>query len=316
MLLAVVSLILLVGLYWAIRRFSSQTVPVSSVSYPLLALVLCALLIIAYVDSMEQTYMQDDTPILITLAVDLSLSMDAIPDPREHDSVGSRMERAQRVLLPILNAIEASGANVMLSITGFTVSSEIIAGWDNNLTQAREIIEYVIAPGLLTEPGTDMGVALQGVLPLIDNLPVQYQEGDNRKVLIVVSDGEETVQKGDMITALSDLREKDVDIIALQVGMQEIPEGLPVYDESNQFMGFQDVGGQIYTIPDPETMQLIAGQDSDRGLYVRAETSNATRLISDFIGLHMSGAESSNPVYLGAVIALWALCFAILLWFI
>jgi len=312
----VILVLFLIVIYWVKRRLSSQRSLANALSYPLLLLTFVAMVLIAYVDSMDRTYMKDDKPILLTLAIDLSLSMNAIPDPRTSGDVGTRMERVQKVLLPIINAIDASGANVMISITGFTVGSEIISGWDNNLTQVREIIDYVIAPGLLTEPGSDLGAALKGVLPLIDNLPVYYQEQDSRKVLILVSDGEQTVQKADMATALTDLRNKNVEIVALHVGMLDTPEGLAVYDDSGEFMGFQDVGGQIYTVPDQETMQLISGTDPQKGFYVRAESSNATSLISDYIGLKMSDATTSNPAYLVTILALWVLAFAILLWFI
>jgi len=312
---AVIIVVSLIVIYWYRRQLLSPGIT-KSLSFSMLVVLLSTLFIIVYVESMDRTYMRDDSPLLVVLAVDLSLSMGAIPDPRMHREIGTRMERAQKILKPLLNAFDASGAKVMMSVSGFTVETEMILGWDDNLPQVREVVDYVIAPGLLTEPGTDLGVALRGVVPLFNNLPKEYQEQESRKFLIVVSDGEQTVEKGDMVTALTALRAMNVNIIALHVGMLDIPEGLPVYSESGDFMGFQDIGGEIYTVPNTETMQLLAGNDTDKGLYVKGESSNAVGMIGDFIGVQMASTTSTNPLYLVAVLALWALSFIIMLWFV
>jgi hypothetical protein len=107
-----------------------------------------------------------------------------------------------------------------------------------------------------------------------------------------------------------------VKIISLQVGLMDIPEGIPVFDDSNTFLGFEDVSGQIYTIPNTETMQLIAGDDPDNGIYVRAESMNAIEEISDYLGIRMSALSTSGPLYTTVVSVLWVLSFAILLWFV
>ena len=253
---------------------------------------------------------------LVAFAIDLSLSMGAAPDPRSHGDVGTRMERAQKVLLPIIDALDASDAGVMVSVTGFTAVPETVLGWDNNLPQVREVIEYVIAPGMLTEPGSDLGAALQGIVPQFDNLPEDYQGKDVRKFLIVVSDGEQTIEKGDLTSGLADLRSKGVNIIALHAGLADIPEGIPVYDQTGSFQGFQDIGGQFYTIPDNETMGLVAGTDELTGLYIRSENSNAIRAISDHIGIQISAAAASSPIFTGSVLVLLLLSMGMLLWYV
>ncbi len=287
-----------------------------SLSVLLMVVLFTAVSTIIYVQRMDTSYMMDDTPVLVGITTDLSLSMGATVDPREYSPQPTRLERAQRILLPILNALDTSGASVMMGITGFTAKSEMIMGWDGNLPQIREVIEYSLAPGILTVPGSDMGVALQGVLPLFENLPEEYQEQETRKYLIVVSDGEQTLERGEIESALAELRSSNVKIISLQVGSLEDPEGLPVYDEAGTFLGFEDVSGQIYSMPNTEIMQLIAGDDPANGLYIRAESNDAVEEISQFLGIRMSALSTSGPMYMAVVTVLWGLSFAALLWLV
>jgi hypothetical protein len=315
-LLTVAAVLVLAGLYWY-RRWRVYPAGIKrAISYPLAAVLIAAVLLLISLERMDRSYLIGDNPLLIALVLDLSLSMGTMPDPREHGDVGTRMARIQGVLMPILNALDASGAQAMISITGFTAAPETFLGWDDNLPQTREVVEYVIAPGMLTEPGSDLGAALQGVVPLFDNLPEAYRGEDVNKFMIVVSDGEQTLDKSDMATALADIRAKQVKSVALHVGTADVPEGLPVYDQIGSFLGFQDIGGQIYSVPDTETMMLVAGNDTERGIYVKAEDTNAVGAISNFIGVRVSAAATSSPLYLGSILALWALGFAILLWFV
>ena len=316
LLVALTLVVLLIIAYWARLWIISSGTIHRSVSIILLILLITSLSTIAYVERMDQSYMMDDIPVLVALMTDLSLSMGATVDPREHGVTVTRLERARQTLLPILNALDTSGASVMMGITGYTAKSEMIMGWDSNLPQIREVIEYSMAPGILTQPGSDIGVALQGVLPLFENLPEEYQEQETKKFLIVVSDGEQTLERGEIETALAELRTNNVKIVALQVGSLDIPEGIPVYDDAGTFLGFQDIGGQIYTVPNTDIMKLIAGDDQASGLYIRAENSNAVNEISGFLGIRMSSLSTSGPLYMAVVTLLWGLSFGILLWFV
>ena len=183
---AVIAVTLLIAMYWIRYLFMEPGTDGRSISVFLFVLFIVALSIIAYIERMDRSTMLDDVPVVVALTTDLSLSMGATPDPREHGVIGTRLERAQQTLLPILNALESSGATVMMGITGFTAKSEMIMGWDSNIPQIREVIEYSMAPGLLTQPGSDLGVALQGVIPLFENLPEEYQNQETKKFLIVV----------------------------------------------------------------------------------------------------------------------------------
>lgn len=314
--LCVLLVIALSGWFWYMRWRAEPGVLGRSMSIPLMVLLVVGIGLLVYLQQMDRTYVKDDSPILVSIVVDLSLSMAAAPDPRSHGDVGTRMQRVQKVLLPIIDALDAADAGVMVSVTGFTAIPETVLGWDDNLPQVREVLEYVVAPGMLTEPGSDLGAALQGVVPQFDNLPQNFLGKEVRKYVLVVSDGEQTIQKGDLAAALSDLRSRGVNLIALHAGLADIPEGIPVNDATGAFQGFQDINGQIYTIPDNETMKLVAGTDPEKGLYVKPEEPGTIKQISDFIGIQISASAAASPLYTGSVLGLFALTIAMLLWYI
>lgn len=315
-LLAALLTFLLAAAYWARRWIAASGNLRRHVSYPLMALLIVTLAGLVYVETLTRTNRSADTaPVLIAVAADLSLSMGAMPDPRNGDDIGTRMDRAKKVLLSVLGRLESSGARAMISITGFTAKSETILAWDNNIAQISEVINYVLTPGLLTEPGSDLGEALDGVIPLFDNLPESYRKEDNRKFLIVVSDGEQTVEKGDVARGLKELRARGVKIVALQAGLLDTPEGIPVYDDLKRFQGFRDIAGQIYTVPDAKAMSMLVDRDGESGLYLRAEEAGAGATISDYLGIAAPGTAASSPLYLATVLTLLGLCVVILLWF-
>lgn len=251
---------------------------------------------------------------LIAIATDVSLSMGTVPEPSANGDIGTRLQRAQRVLIPIFAHLSAATRPALMSVSAFTSKSEVVLAWDDDLSLAREIIEYVLTTGLLTEAGSDIGIALTSVVPLYENLPEAYRGAGNPKFLILVSDGEQTSSAGNSATAIARLQELGVRIIALHVGLEDVPEGLPVYDDGDNFIGFDEVNGQIFSIPDPELMRTIAGEDESQGLFVEASSSNAVAQITSFIGLQ-TGRSAGDSRHVAAILLLWGLLvFGLLRW--
>ena len=306
--LGVVVTVACIALYWLYRAIASapgRKVP----SIALLSGVLAILgLLIAHerVDHPRRTFVQTTEPALVVaIAVDLSLSMLAAPDPRTHPDVESRLARVQGTLSTLLDRLEGSRANVLSGVTAFTARSEIILAWDPKLSQAREVVAYVLAPDIMTDPGTDLGAAVDGLARLFDLLPPNYQ-ANTRKVAIVVSDGEVTVEQVDLGRALDGLRSKGVHVVSLQVGMVGVSEGIRVLGDRAEFLGFRDVGGQTYTIPDPRAMQMMAG-DGKTGLYVRAEDPQAAAKIHGFLGAASAAEPGVERLRLLIVWFLWGM---------
>ena len=301
---------ILLVLYWTRTRVWADTSRRPHV--PMLLIAMLALLV--YTGRSGDGAQGPGAPVLVAFAADVSLSMGAIPEPGMKDDVGTRLERAQQVLLPVLANLSAAARPVLVSITAFTSKSETILAWDDDLSLAREIIEFVLTTGLLTEAGSDLGTALNGVVPHFESLPETYRSSAHPKFLIIISDGEQTASRASSDEALAKLRELGVQIITLHVGLPDVAEGLAVYDENNAFLGFEEVGGQIFSVPDPELMRQIAGTDPAQGLFVRAESSDATTTITDFVGLQDNGPVNTT-LRLWAILLLWAsLLYALLRW--
>lgn len=252
----------------------------------------------------------DTSPVFVAIVADVSLSMGTLPEPLERDGVGTRLQRARRALLPLLAELEASTRPVMVGVTAFTSKAETILAWDDNFPQVREAVEFVLTPGLLTESGSDLGAALEGAVRLFELLPVSYRDSDSGKFLILVSDGEQNVDRSGTATALRNLREQGVRIIALHVGLSDIPEGLPVYDEAGAFVGFDQVGRQIFSVPDPAVMHAIAGSVPEQGIFVKAEQSDAAETAMEFIGVRTAGSQPGSG-RLALLVVLWCLTTAV-----
>jgi len=304
----VATVLIVVVLYWI--RF--RTWENHAYSKSQMVVLLLMLIVLVFAHRADRELLRGDVPTLIAIASDVSLSMGTQPDPRRDADTGTRLDRVQGVLSQLIAELDASTIPVMIGVTAFTSKSETILAWDDNLPQVVEAIEYVLTTGLLTEPGSDLGAALEGVVPLFEILPEAYRDHRQNMFLIVVSDGEQTVDEANFPTAMAKLRELGVRIISLHVGMQDVPEGLPVHDEAGNFIGFDEVGGQIYSIPDPEIMNMLAGTDRASGMFAKAEDSDAAEAIIDFIGVPTSNA-TSGPLFLTLVLLMWSLTLAALL---
>ncbi len=281
--------------------------------YFYLPLLLAGMLLLAiYAQSNIDAARMPDTPLLIAIVSDVSLSMGTLPEPGSRGDVPSRLERAQGVLLPLLASLSSTARPTMASVIAFTSRAETILAWDDDLSLAEEIIEFVLSTGLLTEAGSDVGAALAAAVPLYESLPEAYRDPDYAKYLILVSDGEQTAEGDGNDTALARLRELGVRIIALHVGLSDVQEGLPVYDDDGDYLGFEEVGGQIFSSPNPELMRLLAGSGPEQGLFVQAEASGTVGTIADYVGLQTGGGRGGGA-QLFAVLLLWGLLMFILL---
>ncbi len=310
LLLAFVVLILLLLNWIRIRVWADRS------RHPYVPMQLVAMLaLLVFIGRSGEELQGPGAPILVAFVTDVSLSMGTIPAPGTDAEIATRLERAQQVLLPVLANLAAAARPVLVSVTAFTSKSETILAWDDDLSLAREIIEFVLTTGLLTEAGSDLGVALNGVVPHFESLPETYRRSGHPKFVVIVSDGEQTSSRATSDVALAKLRELGVQIVTLHVGASDVAEGLPVYDESNNFVGFEEIGGQLFSVPNPEIMRSIAGTDSTNGLFVSAEDDNAAAAITNFIGLKNRG-PANIALRLWAILLLWAsLMYALLRWF-
>jgi len=244
-----------------------------------LGLVICAWSVA--LERPSNSYTRQSNPTAIAVAFDLSPSMLAIPGPAFGQDIPPRYVRARSVLLELFSALQERRENVLVALIGFTRNAEILMGWDNSSSQLSEMIEYGLSPGLFTSTGTSMEAAVGTVVDLFDMLPTDLRDS-SRKIAILVSDGEDTMPQSYLGYALEDLASGSFDVIALQTGLLDTSEGVPKYGQVGEFLGFESMGGELYTLPSAEAMSAIANATNEHGLHVRAEDPLAVQRMLEF----------------------------------
>lgn len=206
----------------------------------------------------------------------------AIPDPASGLDQTPRYQRGINTILELLSELEDRQIDVMISMVGFTKKAEVIMGWESNIPQIREMLQYVVSPSLFTSTGTSIEAASKALIQVFNTLPDNLGD-DTTRVAIMVSDGEDTSTYSYLDYVLEELQANRFDIITLQTGLLDQSEGVPSYGEFGEFLDFQPMGGKLYTVPDVDTMMRLSDIPDHRGLYIRAEASNAADRMFDFI---------------------------------
>lgn len=255
------------------------------------------------------TFTRQDTPIAIAIAFDLSPSMLATPDPDFEGAFPPRFERGKAVLLDFFRKLEERRIPVIVSVVGFTKKADVLMGWDQSVAQVRDILEYAVSPDLFGSSGTSFEAATRKLTDVFAMLPEEIKIS-NRKLAIVVSDGEDTMRAASFGYAQSQLAEESFDTIALQTGMLDKNEGVPTYNRVGEFLGFRIMNGATYTVPDAEAMASISDASAGRGLYVRAESQDAVETMLKFVvtgGVRRAAPDASLLAILGMFVVLLSL---------
>jgi hypothetical protein len=257
----------------------------------------------AWLERPSYSYNADVNPIAISIAFDLSPSMLAIPDPATNSDLTPRYQRGINTLLELLADLEDRQIDVLVSMTGFTQKAEVIMGWESNISQIREMLQFVVSPQLFTSTGTSIEEATKGLIQSFNTLPDNLKQ-DTTKIGILVSDGEDTSTYSFLEYVMEELETNEFDMITLQTGLLDQSEGVPRYGEFGEFVDFEPMGGKLYTVPDIETMTRLSDVPNHRGLYVRAENAGASGQMLDFIS--GSGTlEAGLDQKLGVILALF-----------
>lgn len=282
---------LAVLLYWAVYIARSDQAGHRSPSTAVLVLVVAGLLLLvlsSFNDRPVYNYSLNENPVAISIAFDLSPSMLAIPDPAVSPGAESRFERGRQVLYELFRNLEDKQENVIVSMIGFTENAQVILGWESNITQVREMLEFVVSPELFTSTGTSIEAAINALAGSFATLPENMRES-SQKVAILVSDGEDTLPYSYLEYAVEKVESGSFDMISLQTGLLGESEGVPEYGEFGEFLHFTPMSGKLFTVPDVDTMMQISEVDSHSGLYVRAEDPAAAVKVLNFIGSNSAG---------------------------
>lgn len=282
MIIATILLGIIVVSYWRYRYIVAGRVYAPSPVVTGLAVAM--LMLIVYAGTSRQwdaTGRSDVAPVALAIVLDTSLSMYAGPDPSRYPHIKTRFDRGKDVVLDILHRLDEGQTNTIASIVVFTVRAANALGWNPNLQEVAQIFSGSLTTNLIGRGGTDLGGALARTIEVFDSLPERLQSSAS-KVLLLVSDGERTVNMVDLDQNLDAFRQRGIKLISLQVGLLDEPEGIREYDEYG-FTGFWKGMGETFTVPDTTTMVEIAGMDDRQGLYIRAEDPQASRRILGFL---------------------------------
>lgn len=230
---------------------------------------------LAWTERPQLTVDRHGEPVAVAIALDLSPSMLAQPVSSSGSTMLPRYERATVVVKEVIDGLAASNDHFLVAMTGFAGEAAILIGWHDNLAEVREILDYAVTPELFADNGTSLESAAGSIQDLFNMLPPRFDGA--QRVVLFVSDGEDTVRSSDVGYATLQLARSEAQIIAIQVGLTEQNEGIPVYNDFGEFQGFRVFGGRQYTRPSPEAMRAIAGVR--QGLYVRAEDPSASSQI-------------------------------------
>jgi Ca-activated chloride channel family protein len=175
------------------------------------------------------------------IVLDVSRSMDAL------DSGASRLEAGKAIAKRI---IEAHTGRIALVV--FEMRSEVVAPLTTDDDAVEALLESIHTDEL-SDPGTDLGVALEAAAKLIEG--DLGQKGD----IVVVSDGEDQGGRTDEVVRSLASRGIAVSTIALgSTSGSTIPRGEGGGDLRD------DNGDTVYTYAHPELLQRVASATGGR----------------------------------------------------
>jgi len=302
------------AVYWSTagrRRAVSTARPAAAGLWLAGAAGLASCLWSVYLQRPALTYEQRAEPIAIAVAIDLSPSMLAIPDPGVAPQAIPRYMRGRDALLGMLRAMEERDQAALLCVVGFASSGNVIMGWNRNVAQAGEVLRHAVSPEVFGHPGTSMEAAASSLVDAFAMLPDTFAAA--RRLAIIVSDGEDTMREASFAYAVDMIARSGFEVISLQTGSLDVDEGIPVYDRTGSFAGFERVGGRLHTRPDITAMETLALAEHGRGLYLRAETPDAPQRMFEFAYGDASGAGTFDVALL-PTLGMFGTVFLLLAW--
>ncbi len=281
---------LAIVIYWLVLTYRSEDLNYNQPSKYVLGLVIAGLGLIIWStlnDRPNYSYSLNEDPIAISIAFDLSPSMLAIPEPSLNEENETRFERGRKRLFELFQELEDRQENIIVSMIGFTEKAQVILGWESNIAQITEMLEFVISPELFTSTGTSIEAAINSLAGSFNTLPQNLRD-KSHKIGILISDGEDTLPYSYLEYAVEKVEAGTFDMVTLQTGLLGENEGVPEYGEFGEFLHFTPMSGKLFTVPNVDTMMQLSQIDSHRGLYVRAESPDSVNRMLQFIG----GADS------------------------
>lgn len=188
----------------------------------------------------------------VVVVLDTSLSMDA------RDVAPSRLIKSKESIVRLIDMMKGDRIGMVV----FAGSSFVMCPLTLDYNAARMFLD-IIDTGIVPEPGTDIGHALQTASELFP------EDAGKHKVVVLMSDGEnlESGESGGPVEMAEKLNEQNVRIYTVGVGG---PEGTEIPLDSGTKVKKDREGRTVITRLDEETLRKIAL--AGEGKYVRLDT--------------------------------------------
>lgn len=170
----------------------------------------------------------------------------------------NRLERSELIMTEFSEVFR----NLNVSIYGFTREVRSHLFWTDDYNDFRNAIKYAVQIEGVPTNGTDLGKAISRAINY-------FPEESESKVIILLSDGENTGKDSDLQDALVLARQKNVKIITIGVGERQ-GALIPIYNKAGQLTDFENRSGiRVVTYHNETALKRIS--ESTYGVYTHEE---------------------------------------------
>ncbi|MFO8056700.1 MAG: VWA domain-containing protein [bacterium] len=216
----------------------------------------------------------------VVVVLDTSLSMDA------RDVAPSRLLKAKESIIRLVDMMKGDRLGIVL----FSGKAMVMCPLTLDYNAARMFLD-IIDSGIVPEPGTDIGEALQTASELFTGETEKY------KVIVLISDGEnlESDDSGEPLEVARKLAEKGIRIYTVGVGESE---GSRIPLESGKGFKEDERGREVITRLDEETLRKIAleGEGEYVRLNSRSRGNELARIYSGIAGMDKKTFEEKYQI--------------------
>ncbi|MBT4484435.1 MAG: VWA domain-containing protein [Candidatus Latescibacteria bacterium] len=198
------------------------------------------------------------TEIVNRMGVEIVIALDTSYSMLAEDLKPNRIEQAKYAIFHIINNLKGD----RVALLAFAGKSFIQCPLTTDYGIAKTMLEYIDA-GIIPEPGTNLGEAINGSIRLLEK---GSEAGSESQIIILFTDGEHLT--GDMKKATREAASKGIRIFTVGLGT---PSGeiIPIRNEKGEIEDYKKdrSGNVVVTALDEETLEEIAYNTN--GTYVR-----------------------------------------------
>ncbi len=246
--------------------------------------------------------------------LDIMLVLDVSNSMLVEDVVPSRIKKAKHLIRNLVEALKGDRVGAV----AFAASAFVACPLTTDFQYFLETLE-ILGPSVVTNQGTDIGIALETALQSLERGAEEGGDGSaNRpdlasKAVVLISDGED--QEQGALDAARMLKSKGIRFYTLGVGTEK-GGPIPVRDESGVLHGHKRHGNEtVVSSFDPKALMQVASVAGGKYWSVTPSESELEELLGDLGKLNRSeNAERRIVTYQERY--QWPLAVAVFLFFL